>query len=382
MENEIRDQVRQRESFLATLSHELRNPLNAALNASRVVRDDRADDETRNQAAEIVERQISMTRMLLVDLLDMSRIYQGKVDLKREPVDLCELMNTVRETVQSDIARHARQLNVQVPEHPLFVVGDAMRLVQVQVNLISNAAKYSPMDTDVVVAITQEDDWAVIAVTDEGVGIKQDDLNRIFNPFVQVSETQGQSDGGLGVGLTLVKALVEEHGGRVEAFSEGHGTGSTFRVWLPAVDASSDFQFAAPEPVAHCANDDAVQHSIVLIEDIDDSRKMLASLLTLDGHTVYEQPDGETGVDAIAQHRPDIALVDIGLPGIDGYEVARRTRRNPECKNTLLIALTGFGQQADVETALAAGFDAHLVKPIDPDQLSELIQRPLRRTAC
>ena len=328
MEDEIRDQVRQRESFLATLSHELRNPLNAALNASRVVRDDRADDETRNQAAEIVERQISMTRMLLVDLLDMSRIYQGKVELKREPVDLCELMNTVQETVQSDIARHARQLNVQVPEHPLLVVGDAMRLVQVQVNLISNAAKYSPTDTDVVVAITQEDDWAVIAVTDEGVGIKQDDLNRIFNPFVQVSETQGQSDGGLGVGLTLVKALVEEHGGRVEAFSEGHGTGSTFRVWLPAVDASSDSQFAAPEPVTRIAKtNDAVQHSIVLIEDIDDSRKMLASLLTLDGHIVYEQPDGETGVDAIAQHRPDIALVDIGLPGIDGYEVARRTRQ-------------------------------------------------------
>ncbi|MGB7328884.1 MAG: chemotaxis protein CheB, partial [Rubripirellula sp.] len=173
MEEEIREQVRQREAFLATLSHELRNPLNAALNASRLVRDDRADAETRHQAAEIVERQISMTRMLLVDLLDMSRITQGKIQLKREPVDLCQLIHNVRETVQSDITRHARQLVIQVPDYPLVVSGDAMRLLQVQVNLINNAAKYSPVDSDVIVSIDQQEDQAVISVTDVGVGMEQ-----------------------------------------------------------------------------------------------------------------------------------------------------------------------------------------------------------------
>ncbi len=375
MENKIRDQVRQRESFLATLSHELRNPLNAALNASRVVRDVRADETTRNQAAEIIERQITMTRSLLVDLLDMSRISQGKIQLKREPVDLCGLMKNVRETVQSDIMRHARHLVVQVPDHPLFVSGDPMRLVQIQVNLVNNAAKYSPTDTDVVVAITQEAEWVVISVTDEGVGIEQQDLQRIFNPFVQVRETQGQSDGGLGVGLTLVKALVDEHGGRVEAFSDGHGTGSTFRVWLPILKESMVPKSDLDEAGKPSESAETVHRSIVLIEDIDDSRAMLASLLTLDGHIVYAHPDGESGVEAIAQHQPDIALVDIGLPGIDGYEVAHRTRSNSRCNNTVLIALTGYGQVADIEKAHAAGFDSHLVKPIDFDRLSEILQR-------
>lgn len=378
MENKIRDQVRHRESFLATLSHELRNPLNAALNASRLVRDRRADTETRNQAAEVVERQITMTRMLLVDLLDMSRISQGKIEIRRETVDLCDLIRNVRETVQSDILRHARQLVVHMPEQGVFVLGDPMRLVQIQVNLVNNAAKYSPTDTDVVVTIAKQDNWAVISVRDEGVGIAQEDLIRIFSPFVQVSETQGQSDGGLGVGLTLVKALVEEHGGRVEALSEGHGTGSTFRVWLPLLDASQEVAAPVTQRALSGKAPSRQHRRIVLIEDVDDSRNILATLLELDGHVVYAHADGESGLEAIAQHRPDLALVDIGLPGIDGYEVARQTRRDQACDGTWLVALTGYGQQTDVEKALAAGFDSHIVKPVDPDELTEFTQRPPR----
>ena len=382
MEDEIRDQVRQREAFLAMLSHELRNPLNAALNASRLSRDERADEASRHRAAEIVERQISMTRNLLLDLLDMSRISHGKIQLRRERVDLCELIENVRETVQTDITRHARNLVCNVTDEPLFVVGDAMRLVQVQVNLINNAAKYSPVDTDVIISISSEDGWAVITVCDEGVGISPDELKRIFDPFTQIRETRGQSDGGLGVGLTLVKALVEEHGGRVEAFSEGLGKGSTFRVWLPLSNDSIAEQMKPSSPAASPTPEEFQPRKIVLIEDIDDSRQMLASLLSLDGHTVYPEPDGESGVDAIAKHRPDIALVDIGLPGISGYEVARRTRQNSDCHHTVLIALTGFGQEADLEMALEAGFDSHLIKPIDPDHLAELVQRPRRNAAC
>ena len=382
MENEIRDQVRQREAFLATLSHELRNPLAAALNASRLIRDHRTDQATRHQAAEIVERQISMTRTLLVDLLEMSRISQGKIDLKLENVDLRELIDNVRETVQSDIAKHARQLVCSVPDRPVVVAGDAMRLVQVCVNLISNAAKYSPVDTDVRVSITRDGDWAVIEVADEGVGIPPDRLQRIFDPFVQISETLGQSDGGLGVGLTLVKSLVEEHGGRVEAASDGLGTGSTFRVWLPALETSTE-EPAIPSVTAPAEElRPSAARKIVLIEDFGDSRQMLASFLSLNGHLVYPHPDGESGVGAIAKHQPDIALVDIGLPGIDGYEVARQTRRNPACDRTFLIALTGFGQQADIDRAISAGFDSHLVKPIDPDHLENLIQEARRPADC
>ena len=379
MENEIREQVRQREAFLATLSHELRNPLGAALNASRLIRDKRTDDATREDAARVVERQISMTRTLLVDLLDMSRISHGKIELKMENVDLCSLVDVVQETAQADITRHARQLVWDVPDHPLMVVGDAMRLVQVQVNLINNAAKYSPLDTDVRVSISRDGRWAVIAVTDAGVGIPEQQLKRIFDPFVQISETQGQSDGGLGVGLTLVKALVEKHGGKVQATSDGIGKGSTFRVWLPIVDAPPDDRRDQSSMQRDDRGDDRASspsRRIVLIEDIDESRRMLSSLLELDGHMVHPQPDGESGLQAIAQHQPDVALVDIGLPGIDGYEVARRTRENANCRNTMLVALTGFGQPADIEKAMAAGFDAHLVKPIDPAELDALLSSP------
>ncbi len=373
MEQEIREQVAQRESFLATLSHELRNPLGAALNACRLIRDERVDDTTRVEAVRIVERQIGMTRSLLADLLDMSRISQGKIDLKMEPVDLCELVENVRETVQSDIQKNARNLIWIVPDEPLVVSGDPMRLVQVQVNLISNAAKYSPVNSDVRVRVFRERKFAIIEVIDTGVGLAPEQLDRIFEPFVQVSATQGQSDGGLGIGLTLVKSLVEEHGGRVEATSEGIGCGSTFRVFLPMLDPGSSQ--TAPLPSVSTEPAVAEPCRIVLIEDLDDSRQMLTAILSLDGHEVFPAPDGETGVIAIRQHRPDIALVDIGLPGINGYEVARQIRSEEAGRETVLVALTGFGQQSDIAKAEAAGFDHHLVKPIDPARLADLIGR-------
>lgn len=376
MENAIHEQVAQRESFLATLSHELRNPLGAAFNACRLIRDDRVSEMIRNEAVRVVERQIEMTRSLLADLLDMSRISQGKINLKSAPVDLCELVDHVRETVVLDIQKNARNLVWTVPDEPLIVSGDATRLVQVQVNLISNAAKYSSVDSDVCVKLSRIDDWATIEVTDTGVGIAADQLESIFEPFVQVSATRGQSDGGLGVGLTLVKALVEEHGGRVEARSDGIGCGSTFCVFLPiAVGGAVAIGSACatqqvdtlPEPVV------AKSRRIVLIEDLDDSRQMLTAILSLEGHKVIAQPNGESGVEAILANEPDLALVDIGLPGFDGYEVARRVRASGKCQETILVALTGFGQQSDIDRAHDAGFDHHMVKPIEPDRLTDFI---------
>ena len=211
-------------------------------------------------------------------------------------------------------------------------------------------------------------DRAVIAVTDYGVGIPQDQLHSIFDPFVQLGETVHQSEGGLGVGLTLVRCLVDAHDGEVSAQSEGEGKGTTFHVSLPIAQPPNRLTVDVVSPDVSRRESPL---TIVLIEDIDDNREMLASLLEIDGHKVHPYPDGESGTEAIAEHQPDYALVDIGLPGIDGYEVARRIRRNPACDSTKLIALTGFGQQSDVESAIAAGFDAHLVKPVDPDELAK-----------
>ncbi len=381
MENEIRHQVKQREAFLATLSHELRNPLGAALNACRLIQDERTDEATRLQAAKIVDRQITMTRVLLSDLLDISRITHGKVDLKCEIVDLCSLVDLVRETTLSEATSHLQKIIWNISSHPVYVDGDATRLVQVQVNLIHNALKYSPEHTDVVVTIEQHGDQALITVVDFGIGIARDQLENIFDPFVQIDAAVGQSEGGLGVGLTLVRSLVQAHGGTVTAESQGPGTGTTVRIVLPSVEAPIDtdsFLMIGNNP----ADDDGVVNArtIVLIEDIDDSRTMLTSLLALDGHTIHACANGESGVDAILVHSPEVALVDIGLPGIDGYEVSRRVRADSRGASIFMIALTGFGQSCDVQKAHDAGFDSHLVKPIDLDVLNRLIAS-LRETS-
>jgi two-component system, chemotaxis family, CheB/CheR fusion protein len=390
MEDEIRQQVRQREAFLATLSHELRNPLGAVLNATRIIRDERADSDTRQQAAEIIERQVSMTRTLLVDLLDVSRIAQGKIALKLAPVALESLIQLVKETTQAAISRHQNELEVSVEHDALLVMGDSTRLVQVQVNLIHNAAKYSPPGSTIRVKLERNGQHALISVTDEGKGIPANELTRIFDPFVQIGETKDQWDGGLGVGLTLVKTLVEMHDGRVEADSRGPNQGSTFRVWLPllplvqdqvkdqvqSVDQSTESRPSNAAPCRLEATDtaSAKPYRLVLIEDLEDSRQMLQTLLELDGHTVLSAGDGESGSELILQERPDIALVDIGLPGMDGHAVARRVRLAVGGDAIKLIALTGYGQQADIVKSLESGFDAHLTKPVDPDQLARLIQ--------
>ncbi|KAA1259599.1 Aerobic respiration control sensor protein ArcB [Rubripirellula obstinata] len=370
MESEIRDEIRKREAFLATLSHELRNPLGAALSASRLIQDGRSDEAMRINAAGVIERQITMTRSLLSDLLDMSRITQGKIELAQDIIDLRSLVDLIHETTLSEADDHRQKISWDLPDSPVYVRGDATRLVQVQVNLIHNALKYSPEESAVNVVIRQDGDQATISVTDFGVGIESHELESIFDAFVQLGDTLGRSEGGLGVGLTLVRTLVEAHGGTVNAESKGRGHGTTVSINLPLA--------SEPEQESGMISDasessNGMPRTVVLIEDIDDSRKMLSSLLSLDGHIVHACEDGESGAEAILQNCPDLALVDIGLPGIDGYEVARRTRDQPRCRDTHIVALTGFGQSHDVEKALEAGFDGHLVKPIDPDELTKLL---------
>lgn len=370
-EAEIGEQIRQRERFLAMLSHELRNPLGAVLNATRLLRHENCPPEARTHAVETIQRQASLMGALLGDLLDVARIAQGKIELKRTPVDLVGLLDAVQETAAPSLIKHRTELVVDRPTRPLVVEGDAARLIQIQVNLIANAAKYSPPGKTVYVSLRRDVDDAIIAVRDEGVGIAPEFLPRIFEPFIQSDETLHRAEGGLGVGLTLAKSLVELHGGTIEATSEGRNQGSEFLVRLPLErHPARDERAPAQQPAWQPA---AAPRRIVLVEDMADNLRLLKSLLELEGHEVLGCQDGESGCAAVLEQRPDAALIDIGLPGIDGYEVARRVRRQPECDSVLLVALTGYGQRADIEQARRAGFDAHLVKPLDPEALRRLL---------
>lgn len=381
LEEAMRQQVRQREQFLAMLSHELRNPLGAVLNASRLLRDLRVEECDREAASATIERQVSMMRSLLNDLLDVSRISHGKIEIKREPIDLRSLLDAVRETTQPEIARRQSSLVIECSEEPLPVMGDSVRLVQVQVNLIHNAAKYSPPGSEIRVKLETSGDQLVISVVDQGAGISKDFLPKVFDPFVQADSTLDRRDGGLGVGLTLVKFLVEQHGGRIEAQSDGLNCGSTFRAWLPRHrEPQEDFNALETLDQASSANvlvsdqeTPLKPKKIVLVEDGDDNRRMLKALLELDGHEVVAATNGEIGMEAIRMHRPDIALIDIGLPGISGYDIARIISQDERCRHTMLVALTGYGQESDVARAIEHGFRIHLGKPVAPESIREIL---------
>lgn len=366
-ELELRQQARLREQFLAMLSHELRNPLNAVLSAAWLLRDDRCPDAARAPAVETIERQATMIGALLNDLLDVSRVSQGKIELKLERLDLLTLIDAIRETTQPEVTKHSAELRFEMPDGSLWVEGDAARLIQIQVNLIHNAAKYSPPGKPIVVTLRRLGEHAEISVVDQGAGIAAEFLPRIFEPFAQSNETLARAEGGLGVGLTLVKSLVELHGGTVTAYSAGRDLGSTLTVCLPLASTRAATPAAEKPPRAA-----PVPRRIVLVEDLPDNRRLLTSLLELDGHTVFTAPDGEVGLATIIEQHPDVALIDIGLPGIDGYELARRVREQ-NGRAPFLVALTGYGQPNDVSRAREAGFDAHLVKPIVPERLLDVL---------
>jgi two-component system CheB/CheR fusion protein len=386
VEAKLRDQAKQRDMFLAMLSHELRNPLSAVLSASYLLTDARSTSTSHQQAIATIQRQASMIASLLDDLLDVSRISLGKIELTRKRFNLVELIPSIRETTHPEVESHQATLYFEVRDHDLWIDADWARLIQVHVNLIHNAAKYSPPGSPIYVTMESQDDWAVVTVRDEGSGIPAEFLPRIFEPFVQSDETLDRSEGGLGVGLTLVKSIAELHGGTIGAFSDGRDRGSTFVLRIPLAsrapnDSTPNFlsqqNSMTSEPIVQ-KNVELIPTStkrrIVLVEDMEDNRTMLKSILELDGHEVIAAENGEAGCKAILANVPDVALIDIGLPGIDGYEVARRVRSDPACNSVRLIALTGYGQKSDIANAFAAGFDAHLVKPIDPSELATVLE--------
>jgi signal transduction histidine kinase/ActR/RegA family two-component response regulator len=358
---------RRKDEFLAILGHELRNPLASVLNSVAVLRLSAPNDAQIAQAGGIVERQIQQMVRLIDDLLDVTRISQGKLELRKQRFDVAVAVEQALQTVRPLIEARQHQLTVQLPSESLWVEADEARLVQVLVNLLNNAAKYTDPGGKIVLTGEHYDSLAVIRVRDNGIGIDPEMLGHVFELYTQLDPGRDRSRGGLGIGLTLVRRLVELQGGQVAAFSPGKGQGSEFVVKLPACSSES-------EPVKSAAKAAPQQATvrILIIEDDDDARATLQLLLQFAGHRVETAPGGAQGLAMARAGAPQVILVDIGLPEMDGYEVARALRKEFG-KNIFLLALTGFGQSEDQRQALEAGFDAHLTKPVDLEALSRLL---------
>jgi signal transduction histidine kinase/CheY-like chemotaxis protein len=360
--------VHERDKFLAMLGHELRNPLSPIFVALELMEQSESR-ETSSKCIKVIERQVRHLTRIVDDLLDVSRVTSGKIALQQRPLDLTQL---VRRCLQSlERAMTSRRLHLTVTdEGPLTIDGDAVRLEQVAMNLILNAIKYTPAGGNLRVSLAREDDTAVVRFHDDGAGISHEMLPRIFDLFVQADQTLDRSMGGMGVGLTLVKNLVALHHGKVEAMSDGPGRGSEFIVRLPllADDAAAE---SADEAARDRPSDPTIHRRVLIIEDNEDSREMLQCLLEKRGHQVSTAADGPTGVALALELEPEVLLVDIGLPGMDGYSVAKRIRKALGA-SVLLIAVTGYGQPEDRRMALEAGFDRHLTKPVMIDTVERL----------
>ncbi|MEO7496647.1 MAG: response regulator [Massilia sp.] len=354
-----------KDEFLAMLGHELRNPLSAISSAASLIGLKGAGPDTIGRAKVIIQRQSQHLSRIVDDLLDLSRAMSGKILLSRQPMEVSALVTACLDTFKATGRTGNYRLTLELT--PGWVDGDPTRLEQIATNLIDNALKYTPAGGDIHIAVLQDEEDVVLTVRDSGVGIAADLLPHVFDVFVQGSITIDRSQGGLGIGLALVRRLVELHGGSVSADSPGAGAGSTFTIRLPGVAPAVT---AVPLAVQEI---DSGKPTVLLIEDNEDGRDMMATMLGAFGYTVQQAADGLQGVQLALAALPEVALVDIGLPGIDGYEVARRLRQNQDTSRMKLIALTGYGLADDQRRVLEAGFDMHLVKPVDIAQLLEAI---------
>jgi len=354
-----------KDEFLAMLGHELRNPLSAISSAASLIGLPGVSVDGVQRAKKIIQRQSQHLGRIVDDLLDLSRAMSGKILLTRAPLDLAALVGQALETYRATGRSTDYELDQDLA--PGWVDGDSTRLEQITSNLIDNALKYTQPGGRIEVRTRTEHDEVVLTVRDTGVGIPPDLLPHVFDVFVQGSSTLDRSQGGLGIGLSLVRRLAELHGGSIAADSAGTNRGSTFTLRLPRIAHQAAAPPAAPAHSAHR------KPRVLLIEDNDDGREMMAMMLGAYGYEVQSAADGPHGLAAAQQCPPDLALVDIGLPGIDGYEVARRLRAATTTRDIRLIALTGYGQAEDLRRVMEAGFDRHLVKPVDIDQLMEAI---------
>jgi two-component system CheB/CheR fusion protein len=369
-EAKIQEAVRLRDQFLAMLSHELRNPLGAIVTATGLLKAEASRSQKEpGRLLEILERQSRQMARLLDDLLEASRVTQNKIELRRRVLDLGTVVRDASEAVRGQFEARGIHLTTEIDPRPMYVDGDPARLQQIQVNLLNNAVKYTPRDGRVSLEVRREGSWAVITVRDDGVGISRDMIDSVFDLFVQASRTLDRAAGGLGVGLTLVRSLVNMHGGSVEAYSDGEGQGAEFVVRLPLVTVPQLQDEDTPSrrrPLPQSAR-------VVVVEDNEDSRDLLCEVLMHAGFECRTAETGPLGLTLIEEFAPDIAILDVGLPEMDGFELARRIRQQERLSQMCLIALTGYGQPQDRAAAREAGFDAHVVKPVDPDVLVRLL---------
>jgi len=368
----LQEADRRKDEFLAVLAHELRNPLAPVLNALSVLEDDRLLADVQRNARLMIGRQVRSLVRLIDDLLDVSRISRGKIQLRKSTVNLQDVVHNAQQTALPLYEAKHQSLHVFPPSSAVLVDGDQARLEQIVINLLSNAAKYSDDGSTIELGIAVEHGKVAVRVKDSGVGISPELLPKIFDLFTQADATLERSQGGLGVGLALVKRLVELHGGSVEAVSEGLHKGSEFIVRLPAaskiaVSASLEKHIEAPRLSLAPLN-------ILVVDDNTDAAQSLGLVLELSGHSVSIAHTGTEALDAVRTKEPDVILLDVGLPGLNGYQVAERLRTGPETNHIVLIATTGYGQDEDRQRATQAGFDHHLTKPIDPDLVAELLR--------
>ncbi|MHB8971462.1 MAG: PAS domain-containing hybrid sensor histidine kinase/response regulator [Pirellulaceae bacterium] len=365
-----------KDEFLAMLSHELRNPLAAITNAVQLLSLQKHEDTLQHQARTIIERQMGQLIRLVDDLLEVSRITSGRIHIHKERIGLNGIVERAVETTRPLMDQHRHELTVSLSPQPIWLHTDASRLEQVIVNLLTNAAKYSADSGCISLVVQQEGHEAVLRVQDQGVGIAPELLPHIFELFTQAEQSLDRSQGGLGIGLCLVQRLVEMHGGKVEAYSV-LGQGSEFVVRLPVMMESATQPSSSPEVTAEPISSSL---RVLLVDDNVDAAHSLGLLLGASGHTVRAAFDGLSAVEAALDFRPDVVLLDIGLPGIDGYEVAKRMRQHPDLRNVMLVAMTGYAQASDKLRSRNAGFNHHLVKPTDFAKLRHILATVSEKT--
>jgi signal transduction histidine kinase len=365
----LRDADRRKDEFLATLAHELRNPLAPLRNALEILRLAGTNTAMSEKAREMMERQLNQMVRLVDDLLDVSRITTGKLGLRKAVIELQAAVRDATETVKPFLEARHQVMSIDLPVEPLPVDGDRTRLAQVFANLIHNAAKYSAPETPIAFSLAREGGEAVVRVRDRGIGLDAGSLTSIFEMFVQVDKSLERAQSGLGVGLTLAKRLVSLHGGTIEAHSEGRGKGSEFVVRLPLADRAADGDAQSPR------RDGGGVHGrrVLIADDNADFANSLGSLIAGGGHEVRVAYDGAEALAAASRFHPHIAFLDIGMPRVHGYEVARQMRELPGMSSCVLVAVTGWGQEDDRRRAREAGFDRHLVKPVDPREIETIL---------
>jgi PAS domain S-box-containing protein len=368
---EVADAGRRKDEFLATLAHELRNPLAPIRNGLRLLGLTNSSDEVVEEARTMMERQVAQLVHLVDDLLDVSRISGGKLQLRKQRIELAAALHSAVEISRTHIDAGGHELTVTMSPRPLFVDADMTRLGQVFSNLLNNAAKFSERGGRIQLSVEVRGSDAVVRIEDSGIGIAPEMLHNVFQMFSQVDQSLEKSQGGLGIGLSLVKQLVEMHGGRVDASSDGHGKGSAFVVYLPL--AVSEASEVPPAVAPRAASSPSAKHRILVADDNADAAGSLAILLRHMGHDVHTVGDGVAAVELAETLRPDVIILDIGMPKLNGHDAGRRIRAQPWAARAVLIALTGWGQDDVKQRSMEAGFDHHIVKPVDFASLMQLL---------